>query len=588
MSPFIFIKENVQILDVVQEYTTVKRAGLYWKGHCPFHHEKTASFTVSPHKGIFYCFGCHHGGDIITFISKVENCTPLEAVQHIAQRYNIALPEQDSRIRQQETKEKDHYFTLCKLMALWCQSMLTNCPLALSYLHERGMSKVVQERYTIGYFPGGINGVNVLISFMKKHNILLQDLITAGILQQGKNILYSAFEERIIFPITDHLGRFCGFGGRVFKPNDTRAKYYNSKEHHHFVKGSLLFGFYHAKKAIQKQNSAYLVEGYTDCIAMVQHGYENTVATLGTACTTEHLVTLSRYAHQIILLYDGDNAGQEAILRIAELAWQASIDPYVICLAKGEDPASLLQKTGSLAEYADKATDIFMFFVETLGTSFATQPLQEKLRLTRKIVHIIGSLKDSLKRDILLQKASGMLAIPLTSLERELKELTAKKEARQEPLTTEPGDATKLFAPDEYRLEKKIFFAIINNIQLLNGKCSSFLPYFFSGTYQAILSKLSHTLTENPSVTFTVFFNTLTLEEQQLVTSSLMTEEQEILTPEFASLVAQLQRKHWKRIAHAIKDQLTKAQKDGNKEVIEKLMTEFLELKQAILPLDSV
>lgn len=588
MSPFMFIKENVQILDVVQEYTNVKRAGLYWKGHCPFHHEKTASFTVSPHKGIFYCFGCHNGGDIITFIAKAENCTPLEAVQHLAQRYNIALPEQDTRIHQQETKEKEHYFTLCKLIALWCHSMLTNCPSALAYLQERGMSKAMQEQYSIGYFPGGLSGVKELLSFMKKHNILLQDLIAAGILQQGKNVIYSAFEERIIFPITDHLGRFCGFGGRIFKPNDTRAKYYNSKEHHYFIKGSLLFGFYHAKKAIQKQNAVYLVEGYTDSIAMVQHGYENTVATLGTACTTEHLVTLSRYAQKIMLLYDGDNAGQEAILRVAELAWQASIDPYVICLPKGEDPASLLQKTGSLAEYADKATDIFLFFIETLGSSFATQPLQEKLRLTRKILHIIGSLKDQLKRDILLQKASGMLAIPLTSLERELKELTEKKEVRPEPLIVETDEAVKSCTPDEQKLEKKVFFAIMNNIQLLNGKCSSFLPYFFSGTYQDILSTLLYELAENPSTTFISFFNKLTLEEQQLVTSSLMLEEQEVLTPEFTSLVAQLQRKHWKRIANAIKDQLAKAHKEGNKEVIEKLMTEFLELKQAILPLDSV
>lgn len=585
MSPFIFIKDNVQILDVIQEYTTLKRTGLYWKGHCPFHHEKTASFTVSPHKGIFYCFGCHNGGDSITFISKIENCTPIEAVQHLAQRYNITLPEQDTLVRQRETKEKELYFTVCKLMASWCHSMLESCPQALLYVKERSISKASCEKFMIGYFPGGINGINALVTFMKKNNILIDDLIAAGIIQQGKNVIYSAFEERIIFPICDQLGRFCGFGGRIFKPNDTRAKYYNSREHHYFVKGSLLFGFHDAKKVIQKQGSVFLVEGYTDCIAMVQHGYENCVATLGTACTLEHLTTLSRYAHKIIAVYDGDNAGQEAILRVAEISWQACVDPYVVCLPKGEDPASLLQKNDTLADYIDKATDILLFFVETLGNLFSTQPLQEKLRVTRKILHIIASIEDALKRDLLLQKASLILQIPMPTLERELQLLTLKMSTAEQPMLEVSSEQLPM---EDQRLEKKIFFAIMNNIQLLNTRCSSFLPYLFPTPYEVILSKLQLELTETPSVTFTIFFNKLNFEEQQLVTSNLMIEEQEILMQEFTNLVAQLQRKHWKKIAHTFKDQLSKAHRDGNKEVIEKIMFEFLELKQAILPTDSV
>lgn len=582
MSAFIFVKNHLNILDVIQEYTSLKRAGLYWKGHCPFHHEKTASFTVSPNKGIFYCFGCHSGGDIITFIAKIENCTPLEAVQHLANRYNFTLPENNTESQQQEAQEKERYFSLCKLMAQWCNSMLEQSPLALRYLQERDINKQSQKTFLVGYFPGGLQGIRSLLNYMKQHSILADDLVRAGIIKQGKTVLYSAFEERIIFPITDHLGRFCGFGGRIFKPDDTRAKYYNSSENQFFTKGSLLFGLDLAKKSIQKNNAVFLVEGYTDCIAMMQHGYDNTVATLGTACTVEHLTLLSRYAHRVMALYDGDNAGQEAILRLAELSWQASIDPYVICLPTGEDPASFLHRKNDLTPYIDKATDIIIFFVETMGSQFCTQPLREKLRLTRKILHIIASIEDNLKRDLLLQRTADILQIPVVTLEKELQHAEPKTVA----MPSYPESLSDQRVESDQRLEKKIFFAIMNNVQLLNGKLSSFLPYFFPDSWGVILSKLSQEQRTNPSSTFVSFFDSLTTQEQHLISSILMVEEQEVQPQEFANLVAQLQRKHWKKIAHTLKDQLAQANRDDNKEAIEKIMREFLELKQAIVPTD--
>lgn len=582
MSAFIFVKNHLNILDVIQEYTSLKRAGLYWKGHCPFHHEKTASFTVSPNKGIFYCFGCHSGGDIITFIAKIENCTPLEAVQHLANRYNFTLPENNTESQQQEAQEKERYFALCKLMAQWCNLMLEQSPVALRYLQERDISKQSQKTFLIGYFPGGLQGIRSLLNYMKQHSILADDLVRAGIIKQGKTVLYSAFEERIIFPITDHLGRFCGFGGRVFKPDDTRAKYYNSSENQFFTKGSLLFGLDLAKKSIQKNNAVFLVEGYTDCIAMMQHGYDNTVATLGTACTVEHLTLLSRYAHRVMALYDGDNAGQEAILRLAELSWQASIDPYVICLPTGEDPASFLHHKNDLAPYIDKATDIIIFFVDTMGSQFCTQPLREKLRLTRKILHIIASIEDNLKRDLLLQRTADIVQIPLATLEKELQHAEPKTVA----MPNYPESLPDQRVESDQRLEKKIFFAIMNNVQLLNGKLSSFLPYFFPDSWGVILSKLAQEQRANPSSTFVSFFDSLTTQEQHLISSILMVEEQEVQPQEFANLVAQLQRKHWKKIAHTLKDQLAQANRDDNKEAIEKIMREFLELKQAIVPTD--
>lgn len=584
MSAFIFVKNQVNILDVVQEYTSLKRAGLYWKGHCPFHHEKTASFTVSPNKGIFYCFGCHSGGDVISFIAKIENCTPLEAVQHLANRYNLTLPENSTESYQKEAQDKDRYFTVCKLMAQWCSLMLEQSPVALRYLQERDINARSQKAFTIGYFPGGMQGIRSLLNYMKQHAILADDLIRWGMVKQGKTVLYSAFEERIIFPIADHMGRFCGFGGRIFKPDDTRVKYYNSSENQFFNKGSLLFGLDLAKKSIQKNNAVFLVEGYTDCVAMMQHGYDNTVATLGTACTVDHLTLLSRYAHRVMALYDSDNAGQEAILRLAELSWQASIDPAVICLPAGEDPASFLHQNKDLAPCIEKATDIIIFFIDTLGKQFCTQPLGEKLRLMRKILHIIALTDDPLKRDLLLQRTATIAQLPITTLEKELK--TAEQKLPAEPTLSVGHLVPDQKAESDQRLEKKIFFAIMNNIQLLNGRLSSFLPYFFPDSLGVILSKLVQELQTDPSSTFVSFFDSLPTQEQQLVSSILMTEEEEVQPQEFANLVAQLQRKHWKKIAHTLKDQLAQANRDDDKEAVEKIMREFLELKQAIVPTD--
>jgi len=580
---FTFVKARLQIIDVVQEYTNLKKAGLYWKGTCPFHHEKTASFTVSPHKGIFYCFGCHSGGDVITFIAKIENCSPLEAVQHLANRYNMTLPEGGSAMPSDaDTHEKERYFTLCKLSAQWFHAMLQRTPIVLRYLETRALTPQTQQAFDIGYFPGGLANVRSYIAFMKQHNFLLEELIQASLLLEGKTVVYSPFEERLIFPIKDHLGRYCGFGGRIFRENDTRAKYYNSRENQFFAKGSLLFGLDSAKKSIQQHGSVFLVEGYIDCITMVQHGYHNTVATLGTACTVEHLTLLARYASRLFVLYDGDKAGHEAMMRMAELCWQASIDPYVVRLGSGEDPASFLTKGGNLDNLIANATDILVFFVETLGSSFTMQPLREKIRLARKIIATIAHIDDPLKQDILLQRTSKILDVPLVSLQRELRVAQEKST----PVKDSQNPAEQAPDPEpagDQRLEKKIFFAILNNIQLFNAKLGTCLTNYLPQPLGVILTKLERAQEANPSVSFAAFFETLTLDEQQLVSSLILAGEQEVSPQEFAHLVAQLQRKYWKRLAHTMKVRLANAKRDADQNTVEKIMREFLELKQLLL-----
>ena len=585
MNLFSYLKTRIAILDVVSEYATLKKAGLYWKGQCPFHAEKTASFTVSPHKEIFYCFGCHVGGDVIAFIARKEQCSQIEAAKHLIERYQIELPSTLANDLGSSSSDDKRYYQICQVVAQWCHTQLLKSADAFSYCSKRNITKKSIIDFNLGYFPGGLAHVKRFTNDMAKENILVDDLLEAHILSKGKNILFSPFEERIIFPITDHLGRFCGFGGRIFKPNDTRPKYYNSHENEHFAKGHLLFGLDKAKKDIQQSGSVFLVEGYTDCIMMVQYGYANTVATLGTACTVDHLTALSRYAQQLYVLYDGDNAGQQAILRIGQLCWQASIDLKVIRLESTDDPASFLTKSLSLEPYIAQAKDIFAFFIETLGADFSKQPLAGKLQVTRKILEMIQKLDEPLKQDILLQNASKHLEIPFESLKKELRRLNGTSSPVKLPASIglTPLQQAKTEGGAITTLENKIFFSIMNNIQLINKDNEEFLITYLPHPLCDILKKLQEERKKASTLGFIQFFEMLDHNDQQLVSKTILENQEDVRASLFEQLLTQLQKKHWKLIVNNIKIKLEAAKKIGNDAEVALLVRNFTDLQKKII-----
>src|SRR3990167_814297 len=424
MTIFEFVKSKIPILDVINQYSKLKKAGIYWKGNCPFHAEKTPSFTVSQHKEIFYCFGCHEGGDIIAFMAKAEGCTQLEAAKSLIEKYGLSIPESLNLNSQQETNNPDkkkRYFKICEETANWAHKCLLESSIAIKYVRDRKIEDSTARIFTIGYFTP--QSIKKLLSHMHNFGFVAKDLINAGILAENKNKIYSPFEGRILFPIKDHIGRFCGFGGRIFKTDDDRAKYYNSKENEHFFKGSILFGLDIAKEKIRKKGFVFLVEGYTDCIAMYQAGYTNTVATLGTACTSEHIKILNRFASEVYVLYDGDNAGQEAILRLTELCCDVSLDLKVVCLPSKEDPASFIATGKDLAPFIKNKKNIYIFFTETISQGFQIKSLDEKLKAVGKLVEMIQKIDDPIKQNILIQSAVAALNIPIESLTSRIKQL---------------------------------------------------------------------------------------------------------------------------------------------------------------------
>lgn len=578
MNLFNFIKNSVRILDVINEYTTLKKSGgLYWKSPCPFHQEKTPSFTVSPDKEIFYCFGCNESGDVISFIAKIEKMSQYEAAQYLIEKYNLNVPEQikSSFSSSQETRtEKDAYFALCKLVANWCHDQLFQHDTALNYVHSRKFNQQSITQFLIGYFPKGNMAIKSLLNYVSAQGFLTQDLVRAGIIFQGQANLYSPFENRIIFPIKDHLGRHCGFGGRVFLADDERSKYYNSKENQFFQKGTLLFGLDVAKKNIQSNDIAFLVEGYTDCIAMHSYGYKNSVATLGTACTLEHLKKIANYTQQLYVMYDGDNAGQEAILRLTQLCWSIDVETKVISLPKDSDPASFLYKNQDLKPYIRQAQDVFTFFLQSKGHDFQNKSLKEKMEATASIISLIHSLQDPLKKDILLLKASEILQIPLEILRTEYN-VTSK------PVEKSTTDiiSSSVLTP----LESKIFSAILHYPHLLNSENKTLLAAGLPTPYNELLLKIAKIIEPNPTISLAKIQEQLTADEQVYIHQLLFALEETNIESAFEQMLLQFQKKHWKSIVVNIKMKLKQATQDSNNEEIQTIVTAFQAIKLKLL-----
>ncbi|HSC25357.1 MAG TPA: DNA primase [Candidatus Babeliales bacterium] len=581
MNLFSFIKERVSILDVINEYVTLKKAGGYHKGTCPFHHEKTASFTVSPDKNIFYCFGCHLSGDVISFIAKIENCSQKDAAKLLAEKHNINLPQSLSfEFSEKHNDNKQNYFSICRALALWCHEQLLKNSSAQSYFLQRGFEQSAFDYFTLGYFPSGNTSISDLLYTMKRQSILARDLIEANILIEGRTTLYSPFEERLIFPIKNALGNFCGFGGRIFKEQDTRPKYYNSRENEYFIKGSLLFNLDKAKKSIQETGKIFLVEGYTDCMAMIQQGIANTVATLGTACTIEHLKQLARYAEHIFVVYDNDTAGKQAILRLTELCWHVNLELKVILLPPNEDPASFITKKGDFQELIHGAQDIFIFFIDTLGNNFSNKSLHQKIQTTRSFLQVITGITDSLKKDILLQKAAVAFDISFNALKEELIRLNSQQSTVQN--NAAQSNVTIISNPLPL-LEKRIFCAIINNMKLFNGESRLRLIHYLPSPLRDILAKLRATQEKSEIVTFSIFFDTLDEHEKHYV-SKLLLEENEIMDNNaFDKLLEQLQKKQWKVIVRDIKIQLMQAKQEGNVDKVSLILHDLINLQNKLI-----
>jgi DNA primase len=433
------IKEETDIVDVVRRYVTLHAAGSAFKALCPFHREKGPSFHVNPSRQIYKCFGCGEGGDVISFLMKVEGLSFPEAVETLARPLDIDL----ARYLAEDEGEGERlafHRANDAAVRLWQEAFWSERgEAARGYLRERGFGDEVARRYEIGWAPPGGGW---LVEALAREGVSQDLALRVGLFgQRGAEPPFAYFRGRIIFPIRNVAQRVAGFGGRLLGQGE--PKYLNSPESAYFSKGKLLYGFASSRIAIARLKTAILVEGYLDLIALAQAGFANGVATCGTAFTADQARLLRRGCPTVFLLFDGDRAGLGATVKGCQTALAQGLEPRVARLPQGEDPASLLQTrdAAALGEILSRATGYLPFLRELVEERGGTRVAKE--RAVRRALESIAQVPDPIRQAYLLQETAELFGIGLGILERESARL--RGEARQ---TAVRGDTAADAAAD--------------------------------------------------------------------------------------------------------------------------------------------
>jgi len=415
------IIDSSDIVQIVGSYLPLKKAGRNFKANCPFHNEKTPSFTVSPDKQIFHCFGCGTGGNVISFLMKHDNVSFREAAKILADKVSIKLPQFDDR----SPAENSYYDNLIKVndfvrdyygSVLWSKYGVGG----VKYLKERGLKEETIKRFQLGYAASGWDN---LIQYAKSKNIDIGLLEKLGlILKKDKgSSFYDRFRNRIIFPILDARDRVIGFGGRSM--GDIQPKYMNSPENPVYVKGDNLYGLNLAKTFIRKKDYVVIVEGYMDLIVPFQAGITNTVATLGTALTPRQIKLLSRFTKTVVMLYDADKAGEEASLRSLDLLISMGLNVRIASMAKGYDPDSFVRKFSGneLESILKRSKDLFDYKMELLGRKFNKDGVRGRAAIATLMVPTISKIPNEILKSSFLKKLAETLDIDEAALRAEMK-----------------------------------------------------------------------------------------------------------------------------------------------------------------------
>jgi len=407
------IRDAADIAEVVSDYVTLKKKGKSLMGLCPFHQEKTPSFSVDPGKGLYYCFGCGAGGDVFNFIMETENVTFPEAVKMLAERYGISLPR--SQIDETTSYETEIlYYTnnTAKDFFISCLFQTRAGAHALNYIKQRAFTSETIKKFNIGYAPNRWDG---LILMAKRSNLPLQHLEKAGLIIKRKDRegYYDRFRGRIIFPISSRTGKIIGFGGRIIKEKKNQPKYINSPETLVYKKGAQLYGLNIAKEGIRKKDRILLVEGYTDVMRLHQNGFDNAVSTLGTALTEKQAQILARYSKNVTLLFDGDSAGLQAALRGVDILFKTSLHVTIAILPRGIDPDSFLLKKSQklMNEYIDSAKSFVDFHLKQFKTEGSLDSPQTKTEAARKLLKTVRHIKDPLERNFYIKDISEKIGV---------------------------------------------------------------------------------------------------------------------------------------------------------------------------------
>ncbi len=482
------IMDTAQILDVVSEFVTLRRRGANYVGLCPFHNEKTPSFSVSPSKGICKCFGCGKGGNVVHFIMEHEQLNYYEALRFLAKKYNIEIRERELSSEEKEAQSlRESLFIVNEFANQYFQNILQNHlegqSIGQAYFKQRGFRPEIIKKFQLGY---SLEASDSLIQEAIKKGFNQEYLIKNGLCYESYGKLVDRFRGRVIFPIHTLSGKVVAFGGRILGSNTKLAKYVNSPESEIYHKSNELYGIYFAKRAIVKEDCCFLVEGYTDVISMHQAGVENVVASSGTALTPGQIRLIHRFTENITVLYDGDSAGIEASLRGIDMLLEEGLNVKVVLLPDGEDPDSFARKHNSteFKSFIEKnEVDFIRFKTKLLIDDSANDPIK-RAELISSIVKSISVIPEAIVRSVYIKESSSLLNIEeriivgeIAKLKKKEAEQLQNKQKREEQNNKEPDTNYQSYLPQEgkekllfYKIERLIIQIILRYGEQIMGK----------------------------------------------------------------------------------------------------------------------
>jgi DNA primase len=548
------IVDAARVEDVISEFITLKKRGANYLGLCPFHGEKSPSFTVSPSKGIYKCFGCGKAGTSVNFIMEHEQLSYPEALKWLAKKYGIEIVEREISPEERALQnEKESLYIVMQYAQRYFRDNLHNSDLGrsigLGYFVERGFRNDIIEKFGLGY---SLDGKTELSRNAVKNGYKAEYLVKTGLsilsnqYVEGAPItekdIFDRYSSRVMFPIHDVGGRVIGFGGRILGSDKKLAKYINSPQTEIYDKSKVLYGLWFAKKSIQEKDNVYLVEGYTDVISMHQSGIENVVASSGTSLTVEQIKSIHRFTNNITVLYDGDSAGEKASIRAIDLLLEEGMNVKVLMFPDNDDPDSFSKKVSAeeFKTYIENNTQDFLAYkTHALVNETKHDPIR-KATVIKDVVHSISLIPDAIIRSVYVKECANIMEMDEGVLQVEVNKLRRKINAKQETKQqTEEAFTEETFIPVEEKIntalvteseEKELLRLILNygNIVLeIEAEdeekqdhlfeltvCEYILfelmrdsVHFQNPIYQMVLDEYIHQLQKDELPTFNYFIN---------------------------------------------------------------------------------
>ncbi len=575
--------DRSDIVETIEQYIALKKAGRNFKGLCPFHHEKTPSFVVNPDKQIFHCFGCSVGGNAIGFVMRQERLEFPEAVRFLAAKAGVTVPETEADAHSPSRQLRDDIYKINELSGqFFHQALLSGrdgaANAAREYLKNRGIGLEAVKQFQIGFAP---NEWDALLKYLTPKGFSLDTMQQAGVViaRENKSGFYDRFRNRVMFPIFDIQSRPIAFGARALGDTDG-AKYINSPETPLYTKGRHMFGLNLAKAAAGKLDRLIVVEGYMDMLTPFTHGVENIAASLGTALTAEQIRLIRRYTHNVTMLFDTDPAGQSAIIRSLDLLIDEEVNVQVVTLALDEDPDSFIRSFGVEAfnERLKQSQPLFDYKLGWLKTQYDANTIEGRSKICQEMLATISRHKNEVVKFELTKQLAQRFEIPEKVLLEQAKKLpslpTGRSAEPQPPVDSTPHAVVN-------KTEELLLALFLSDPTWARQAQDSLTPADFSGGVRGIMETIWFLSNQKPEWSANDLLSLVQDTQAQTLVTRLLSQDEKKMGDQkkaFADCVNKIQRGHKDKKREQLRQAISKAEAEKNTGLINQLREEFLAL----------